>query len=113
MILHRIVLSRSRAVLPFVASRERALSAAGPSRERLEAVYLHIGPSGDCWSGSSIYAAKHLQPGYVKSILLPPHVDVEALLERLDEQPKTSQLIYDDEVLPTGLLESLLLKREK
>jgi hypothetical protein len=110
-ILHRIMLSRSTAVLRFVA-RERAFSAAAPSSESLAALYLHIGPSGDCWTGSSIYAAKHLQPGYVKSILLPPHTDAEALLERLDEQPKTSQQIYDDGVLPAGLLESLKDERD-
>ena len=73
----------------------------------LSTLYLHIGPSGDCWTGSSIYAAKHLQPDYVKSILLPLDVDIECLLERLEAQPKTSQKIYDDGELPNCLLERL------
>jgi hypothetical protein len=33
-------------------------------------LYLHVGPSGDCWTGHSIFAAKHNQPGYIKSIPL-------------------------------------------
>lgn len=78
-----------------------------PPSGGLSALYLHIGPSGDCWTGSSIYAAKHLQPDYVKSILLPLEVDVECLLERLEAQPMTSQKIYDDGELPKCLLESL------
>lgn len=46
-------------------------------------LYLHIGPSGDSWTGAAMFAAKHLQPGYVKSIALPKHTkaeEVEALL---------------------------------
>jgi hypothetical protein len=26
-------------------------------------VYLHISPCGDWWSGTEVFAAKHLQPG--------------------------------------------------
>jgi hypothetical protein len=33
-------------------------------------LYLHVGPSGDCWTGHSIFAAKNNQPGYIKSIPL-------------------------------------------
>ena len=77
----------------------------------LSTLYLHVGPSGDCWTGSSIYAAKHLQPDYVKSIPLPSNVDVDLLLERLEEQSQLSQQIYDSGEFPSGLLESL--KEEK
>lgn len=47
-------------------------------------LYLHIGPSGDCWTGASIFAAKHLQPDYVKSIELPANIpteEIEPILE--------------------------------
>lgn len=67
--------------------------------------YLHVGPSGDCWAGASIFAAKHLQPDYVRSILLPPLTCVESLLERLEGDPKLAQQIYDDEKELAPLLE--------
>jgi hypothetical protein len=41
------------------------------NNNKKNALYLHIGPSGDCWTGPSLFAAKHLEPGYVRSILLP------------------------------------------
>jgi hypothetical protein len=67
--------------------------------------YLHVGPSGDCWAGASIFAAKHLQPDYVRSVLLPPLTCVESLLERLEGDPKLAQQIYDDETVLATLLE--------
>ena len=70
-----------------------------------------MGPSGDCWTGASIFAAKHLQPDYVKSILLPEKVCVETLLEKLENDPKLTQQIYDQGELPTSLLE--LVQTEK
>mmetsp|Transcript_22187 Transcript_22187/g.47724 ORF Transcript_22187/g.47724 Transcript_22187/m.47724 type:complete len:167 (-) Transcript_22187:275-775(-) len=38
-------------------------------------VYFHVSPSGDWWTGPSIFAAKHLQPDYVRSIPIPPGFD--------------------------------------
>ena len=71
----------------------------------LEQVFLHVGPSGDCWTGSSIYAAKHLQPDYVKSIPIPSHVCIDTLMEILEENETLAQQIYDDGVLPPNLIQ--------
>ena len=72
--------------------------------KRLSSSYLHVGPSGDCWTGSSIFAAKHLQPDYVKSIPLPANICAKSLVEKLEDDIQLSQQIYDDEKLPEGLL---------
>jgi len=89
-------------------------------------LYLHVGPSGDCWTGHSIFAAKHLQPDYVKSIPLDSEllVDVDLLLELLEEQEVAvvemeeqhngetvesssswSRRIYDEGIIPPELLD--------
>jgi hypothetical protein len=76
-------------------------------------IYLHLGPSGDCWIGDSIFAAKHLQPDYVKSIALPrDFVSTSSLLETLENDPNLSQKIYDDESIPDSLLMQARLHRE-
>ena len=75
-----------------------------------ECLYLHVGPSGDFWTGPSIFAAKHLQPDYVKSIQLDSAVtNVDLLLELLEENDDTNwgQRIYDEESLPQELLDQL------
>jgi hypothetical protein len=69
-------------------------------------LYLHVGPSGDCWTGSSIFAAKHLQPDYVKSIPLhPPHYDIcaDTLIEILEEDGGLARELYDTETLTKKL----------
>jgi hypothetical protein len=77
-------------------------------------VYLHIGPSGDCWTGSSLFAAKHLQPDYVKSIPLDAsHVCPETLVEYLEENAMLLQKIYDLGVLPPEILESVSEKKDE
>lgn len=80
-------------------------------------IYLHVGPSGDSWIGDAIFAAKHNQPGYVKSI---PLIDdgstfcghtiarIEEdegslLIEVLEEYPEWAQKIYDTECFPESL----------
>jgi len=69
-------------------------------------LYLHVGPAGDCWTGRSIFAAKHLQPDYVKSIALPDNVPSwESLLEELENDPRLAQKIYDEERIPAAVLE--------
>ena len=90
----------------FVSSRTTALPVL---LRRLSGnpMFLHVGPSGDCWTGASIYAAKHLQPDYVKSIPLPPQLCVESLLERLEEDHKLAQHVYDDGKLPEQLIEEM------
>ena len=74
------------------------------SSSSLDQVFLHVGPSGDCWTASSIYAAKHLQPDYVKSIPIPPHVCIDKLMETLEVDEKLMQKVYDDGAIPTELL---------
>ena len=57
--------SRLRCHISFV--KNFSLSADGVSDKKNQ-VYLHIAPCGDYWSGHEVFAAKHLQPDYVKSI---------------------------------------------
>jgi hypothetical protein len=81
-------------------------------------LYLHLGPSGDCWTGASIFAAKHLQPDYVRSVpLRPPHVPenicTEKLLEILEVENDLAQEIYDSEILPKELLERIKASADK
>lgn len=71
--------------------------------------YLHVGPSpGDYWTGREIFAAKHLQPGYVKSIALPWSEEckyTQALLERLaEESVSVQQQIYDSGKIDDAIL---------
>ena len=78
------------------------------SNDSSNKLYLHVGPAGDCWTGRSIFAAKHLQPDYVKSIELPdnvPHSSWEALLEELENDPGLAQQVYDQESIPAAILE--------
>jgi hypothetical protein len=70
-------------------------------------LYLHVGPSGECWTGDEIFAAKHLQPDYVKSILLPPNVDPTRVLELVEADVKLGQRIYDEARLPPSLISAL------
>jgi hypothetical protein len=70
-------------------------------------LYLHVGPSGDCWTGHSIFAAKHLQPDYVKSVKLEPGICVDTLIDLLEENDAWAQQIYDEESFPMELLDAL------
>jgi len=72
-------------------------------------MYLHVGPSGDFWTAGELFAAKHLQPDYVKSVKLDESIDQSLLLELLEsaEGYQWTQSIYDDECLPPDLLEML------
>ena len=90
-------------------------------------IYLHVGPSGDSWIGDAIFAAKHNQPGYVKSIPLTDDGSTfcrhtiarieedegSLLIEVLEEYPEWAQEIYDTECFPEALLEHLKLLREE
>jgi len=87
---------------------------AASKRAPEERKYLHIGPAGECWVGSSIFAAKHLQPDYVKSIPLPaqssettPTTFLEKLVEEIEGDPGLGQEIYDSETIPKPLLERI------
>jgi hypothetical protein len=68
--------------------------------------FLHIGPSGDCWTGASLFAAKHLTPDYVKSIPL-ISLDEDAiarLLDLLHEEPAWCHQMYDTQQIPDEVL---------
>jgi hypothetical protein len=75
-------------------------------------LFLHVGPDGDCWTGKSIFAAKHLQPDYVQSIEIPRDMDAVTLVEYLEDQPTVAQEIYDTKKFPTELLERLRQYKE-
>jgi hypothetical protein len=80
-------------------------------------LYLHIGPSGDAWTGTEIFAAKHLQPDYVRSVLLPIAVcdmshDVaesvlHEMLQAIERDASLQRHIYDEGNIPPSLLERL------
>jgi hypothetical protein len=72
-------------------------------------LYLHVGPSGDFWTGSAMFAAKHLPPDYVKSIRLDhTTLDVDTLMGLLENDGNVwTRAIYDNQVLPQDLLDRL------
>jgi hypothetical protein len=60
-------------------------------------MFLHISPSGDWWIAQELFAAKHLQDGYVRSIRLPEGFDDETIQKySLNEVMK----MYDSGKLP-------------
>ena len=79
--------------------------------------FLHIGPSGDCWTGASLFAAKHLTPGYVKSIplssLLFDEDTITRLLDLLQEEPEWCHQMYDTQTVPTEVLSRVVTKSER
>jgi len=86
-------------------------------------MYFHISPSGDWWTGPSIFAAKHLQPDYVKSIPIPTGFDpnkhfsededeTESGLSWKEKQQLLHQ-IYDEGKLPAHLLTSSSKEKDK
>jgi len=92
------------------ASDDDGLDGDNKKKAAAKLLYLHIGPSGDCWTGASIFAAKHLQPDYVKSIALPDDFSkddnlVEALLEAIEKDPAVQTQLYDNEQIPLSLLQ--------
>ena len=68
--------------------------------------FLHVAPDGDWWTGPELFAAKHLEPDYVRSIPINhPHSieDIEDWIESMDdeeEQQKILRNIYDTKVMP-------------
>jgi len=73
------------------------------------ALFLHVGPSGDCWTGPSLFAAKHLQPDYVQSLPIPSsHLhQADRLLELLEEHPEWALAVYDTQAFPKELQAAL------
>lgn len=76
----------------------------------LEQRYLHIAPCGDYWVGTTIFAAKHLQPDYVKSIPIPEDFDPEYYFENVvDDNRIATEILnqaYDDGSLPPHVLDT-------
>jgi hypothetical protein len=89
---------------PHLGSALRSYSSKGASSKDSR-LYLHVGPSGDCWTGHNVFAAKHLQPDYVKSVEITSAstANVEYLLELLEDHPTWGQDIYDAGALPEEL----------
>mmetsp|Transcript_10923 Transcript_10923/g.15619 ORF Transcript_10923/g.15619 Transcript_10923/m.15619 type:complete len:146 (-) Transcript_10923:386-823(-) len=106
---------RSRATARTTSCR-RAFFSTDDSETNEKTVYFHISPSGDWWTGPSIFAAKHLQPDYVKSIPIPTGFDPNRHFSEDEEDESESsgmsweekqQLlhqIYDEGKLPDYLL---------
>ncbi|KAL7466364.1 hypothetical protein ACHAXS_006662 [Conticribra weissflogii] len=71
-------------------------------------IYFHVSPSGDWWTGPPIFAAKHLQPDYVRSIPIPSGFDPHAFFgdhEQNDDQKQDLLCrIYDDGEFPSEML---------
>ena len=120
----RSVFSFVQRQIPQAAARARPASAAQCScfssssiggRQPLhtgpkDQLFLHVSPSGDCWTGQEIFAAKHLQPDYVRSIPVPDGFDPDEHLISGDDEggPEEIELlmkVYDDRALPPDVLE--------
>ena len=56
--------------------------------------HTYTAPCGDWWTGNEIFAAKHLQPDYVRSVKIPSGFDPEQLTD------KQRMEIYDSGSLP-------------
>jgi hypothetical protein len=101
------------------AQEESSTTASDNTTQKSKTVFLHVGPSGDCWTGDSIFAAKHLQPDYVRSISLAEDEMMMAfldddnddttdiLLALLDENDDWAREIYDTKKFPSELLKRL------
>lgn len=77
------------------ASRGLLRGCANGTTDQKPLIYLHMGPSGDCWTGPAVFAAKHLQPGYIKSFPLPTDARIEIIEKLLGEDPALACEIYD------------------
>jgi hypothetical protein len=74
--------------------------------KKSEGLFLHIAPCGDFWTGREVFAAKHLQPDYVRSIAIPKDMegkigsmlndydgDLDALLKRAYDERDISIIV--------------------
>jgi hypothetical protein len=71
-------------------------------------LYLHVAPDGDYWTSGEIFAAKHLQPDYVKSIAIPyeNEMNILKIIEGFEHNDDFDMLMKD--VYDTGDLSLLL-----
>lgn len=55
-----------------------------------------------------MFAAKHLQPGYVQSFPMPDAFPVDRLVDKLESDPTLAQTIYDTKQLPEALMKEVM-----
>lgn len=70
--------------------------------------FLHISPAGDTWIGDKIFAAKHLQSGYIRSIQINElDLEVEEYIEEYCNGLSRADLeaIYDTGKVPDEILD--------
>mmetsp|Transcript_19561 Transcript_19561/g.39622 ORF Transcript_19561/g.39622 Transcript_19561/m.39622 type:complete len:134 (-) Transcript_19561:533-934(-) len=104
--LTRATTSSSRTRKGTVSSSRRGQTGDTKPTKSTSCTYLHVAPDGDWWTGTEIFAAKHLQPDYVRSVVVPPDIDIDEYLESIEddaEQNKILRKIYDDKRLPDGM----------
>lgn len=72
----------------FLAKKVSTTSTLVPAdvKKKTDVLFLHIAPCGDFWIGHEVFAAKHLQPDYVRSIAIPVEMEggIESLLHDYD-----------------------------
>mmetsp|Transcript_39478 Transcript_39478/g.118506 ORF Transcript_39478/g.118506 Transcript_39478/m.118506 type:complete len:180 (-) Transcript_39478:1764-2303(-) len=75
-------------------------------RRRRQQLYLHIAPCGDHWTSPELFAAKHLQPDYVRSIPVPDNFDAEDAFfgEEDDGGEEVIRRAYDEGSIPDDIL---------
>lgn len=107
----KLLRTRHAKSLGYATANEPPTASSSEEGHSTKKLYLHVGPSGDAWTGYSLYAAKHLQPDYVKSLPLDAtavneeNVDLflELLEDDLNEGGDWAQTIYDNGRLPEEL----------
>ena len=84
-------------------------------------IFIWLLGSGDWWTGPSIFAAKHLQPDYVKSIPIPDGFDPSKYFSEdeddenhlsWEEKQQLLHQIYDEGKLPPHLLSTSSEKKD-
>jgi hypothetical protein len=81
---------------------------AGQDRSKKDTLYLHVAPDGDHWISGELFAAKHLQPDYVKSILIPNEIEMNILKTIEDFENVDGFDVLMKDVYDTGDLSRLL-----
>jgi cyclic pyranopterin monophosphate synthase len=76
-------------------------------------MYLHVGPNGDVWTGTAMFAAKHLPPDYVKSVELDEELQQhgDLVVEVLEDHSDWAQEIYNTSMITPAMREKILKKQ--
>lgn len=64
-------------IVPSLYKEQRYMTTNNEGCTPKDQMYLHIAPCGDFWTDTEIFAAKHLQPDYVKSIPISTSLSVD------------------------------------